>query len=436
MKKKIERVKCIGGVITVPGDKSISHRAIMLGAMAHGDTEVNGFLESEDCLATVRCIRLMGIDVQKQGTVYVIKGKGIEGFKEPGDILDCGNSGTTIRLLSGLVAGLGFHVVLTGDRSLRNRPMTRVKNPLEQMGVRFDGRESGKFAPISIRGGLLHGIDYKMSIASAQVKSAILLAGLNAYGETNIFERLSTRDHTEKMLSSFGADIEVIKANEGKANEGSTIRLLPSSIKASKIEVPGDISSAAFFLTAAAAMPGSDLTIMNIGLNPSRTGILEVLKRMGADIEIINERNCSGELVGDVRVKGTHLKAVQISADEIPSLVDEVPIIAVAAALAEGETIIAGASELKMKESNRLAVMTSELIKVGVDIRQKNDGLIIKGGKPILGGSVDCHKDHRIAMAMAVCGLFSKDGIEIQGVEAVAYSFPDFFAKLKMICEN
>lgn len=428
MKKKIERANNIGGVITVPGDKSISHRAIMVGAMAQGDTEVNGFLESEDCLTTVRCIRSLGVDVQKQGNIYVVKGKGIEGFEEPCDVLDCGNSGTTIRLLSGLVAGLGFHVILTGDNSLRNRPMSRVKDPIEQMGARFDGRESGKFAPISIRGGSLHGIDYKMKVASAQVKSAILLAGLNATGDTNIFERLFTRDHTERMLASFGADIEVIKVNEG-----STIKLKPSSLKAKKVDVPGDISSAAFFLTAAAAMPGSDLIIKNIGLNPSRTGILEVLKRMGAVIEIINERNCSGELVGDVRVKGTHLKAVQISADEIPSLVDEVPIIAVAAALAEGETIIAGASELKVKESDRLAVMTSELIKVGVDIRQKNDGLIIRGGKPILGGNVDCHRDHRIAMAMAVCGLFSKNGIEIEGVEAVSYSFPDFFAKLRKV---
>ena len=431
MKKKIERVKNIRGDITVPGDKSISHRAIMIGAMAQGNTEVNGLLESVDCLTTVSCIKSLGVDVRKQGTIYVIKGKGIEGFKEPGDILDCGNSGTTIRLLSGLVAGLGFHVILTGDYSLRNRPMMRVKDPLEHMGARFDGRESGKFAPISIRGGSLHGIDYKMQVASAQVKSAILLAGLNANGDTNILERLSSRDHTEIMLESFGAEIEVIKANEG-----STIKLKPSSLKAAKVEVPGDISSAAFFLAAAAAMPGSDLTIKNIGLNPSRTGILEVLKRMGADIEIINGKNCSGELVGDVRVKGTHLKAVKISADEIPSLVDEVPIIAVAAALAEGETTIAGASELKVKESNRLAVITSELVKVGVDIRQKNDGLIIRGGKPVLGGSVDCHRDHRIAMAMAVCGLFSKNGIEIEGVEAVSYSFPDFFAKLKMICEK
>lgn len=429
MKRKIERAASIGGVITVPGDKSISHRAIMLGALADGDTAIDGFLESADCLSTIKCVRAMGVAVEKQGTIYVVKGKGIEGFKEPSDILDCGNSGTTIRLLSGLVAGLGFHAILTGDHSLRNRPMTRVKNPLIQMGAKFDGRENGKYAPICIRGGFLHGIDYRMQVASAQVKSAILLAGLNASGDTSVFELLSSRDHTERMLASFGANIEVIKAMDG-----TTIKLKASSLKAVNIEIPGDISSAAFFLTAAAAMPGSQLTVKNIGLNPVRTGILDVLKRMGATVEIHNERLSAGELVGDVMVKGAHLVGVQITEAEIPSLIDEVPIIAVAAALAEGETVITGAAELKVKESDRLSVMASELTRVGVDVEELDDGLIIRGGKPIRGGRVHSYQDHRIAMAMAVCGLFSQDGIEIDGAEAVSVSFPDFFDRLKSVC--
>jgi len=429
LKKKIGKAKNIEGVITVPGDKSISHRSIMLGALADGETVVDGFLESADCLSTVSCIKAMGVSVEKQGTLYVVKGKGIEGFKEPSDILDCGNSGTTIRLLSGLVAGLGFHAILTGDHSLRNRPMTRVKNPLVQMGARFDGREGGKYAPISLRGGFLHGIDYRMQVASAQVKSAILLAGLNASGDTSVFELLSSRDHTERMLASFGADIDV-----HRASDGTTIKLKASSLKAVNIEVPGDISSAAFFLTAAAAMPGSELTVKNIGLNPVRTGILRVLTRMGASVEILNERLSAGEIVGDVKIKGTHLHGVQVTDAEIPALIDEVPIIAVAAAIAEGETVITGASELKVKESDRLAVMASELTAVGVDVEELPDGLIIRGGKPIRGGLVHSHQDHRIAMAMAICGLFSTDGIEIEGAEAVSISFPDFFDRLQSVC--
>jgi len=371
----------------------------------------------------------MGVQVEKNGDLYIVHGKGIGGFKEPADILDCGNSGTTIRLLSGLVAGLGFHAVLTGDHSLRTRPMTRIKNPLMEMGAKFDGRENGKFAPISLRGGFLHGIDYRMQIASAQVKSAILLAGLNASGETSVFELLSSRDHTERMLASFGADVEV-----QKAADGTTIKLRPSALKAVNVEVPGDISSAAFFLTAAAAMPGAELTVKNVGLNPARTGILDVLDRMGANVEILNASLNAGEIVGDVKIIGNHLKAIQIYDYEIPALIDEVPIIAVAAAVAEGETVITGASELKVKESDRLAVMASELAKVGVDVEELPDGLIIRGGRPIKGGKVNSFSDHRIAMAMAVCGLFSKEGIEIEGSDAVAISFPDFFEKLDSVC--
>lgn len=428
MKKKIKKATRIGGSITVPGDKSISHRAIMLGALAEGDTRITGFLESADCLSTIHCIESLGVRIEKKENLYLVHGKGISGFREPSDILDCGNSGTTIRLMSGLIAGLGFHAVLTGDPSLRSRPMTRIKNPLIEMGAQFDGRENGKYAPISLRGGFLHGIDYRMQVASAQVKSAILLAGLNASGDTRVFELLASRDHTERMLASFGADIQVIKANDG-----TTISLKPSGLKAVDVEVPGDISSGAFFLVAAAALPGATVSVEKVGLNPARTGILRVLERMGAKVEILNEREVAGEIVGDVRVTGASLKGITIGDAEIPSLIDEVPIIAVAAALAEGDTIITGAAELKVKESDRLATMASELTKVGADVEELPDGLIIRGGKKLHGGIIKSHHDHRIAMAVAVCGLFTTEGVEIEDSEAVSISFPDFFSKLEKI---
>lgn len=429
MIKSIKKAGKISGTINVPGDKSISHRAVMFGALAEGDTRITGFLESEDCLSTIRCIRALGVKIDKENEDYIVRGKGISGLREPDEILDCGNSGTTIRLLSGLVSGLGFHVVMTGDASLRKRPMTRVKDPLEKMGVRFDGKENGKYAPISVRGKNLKAITYKMPVASAQVKSAILLAGLNAEGTTEIIEDIPSRDHTERMLKSFGADITVVDYEKGKK-----ITLNKSRLKAENVSVPGDISSAAFFIAAAAAMPGSDLTVENIGLNPARTGVITALKKMGADIHILNEKVIAGEPIGDVRVKGGKLKGIDIIELDIPSMIDEIPILAVIAAMADGETVITGAQELKVKESDRIAVMASELLKVGVDVEELPDGLIIRGGKKIKGGHVHSNNDHRIAMSMAICGLFSENGIEVDGSEAVMISYPNFFETIKKIC--
>jgi len=452
MIKNIKKADKIIGTISVPGDKSISHRAIMFGALAEGETKITGFLESEDCLSTIRCVRALGVKVEKVNENYIVTGKGIAGLKEPDDILDCGNSGTTIRLLSGLIAGLGFHAIMTGDSSLKKRPMTRIKDPLELMGVHFDGRENGKYAPISLRGKNLKAISYKMPVASAQVKSAILLAGLNSEGITEIIEEIPSRDHTERMLKSFGADISVVEnedANEnfiGEASEnasksgnasknGNKIHLKKSKLRAIEVNVPGDISSAAFFMAAAAAFPGADLTIENVGLNPARTGIIHALRKMGANIQILNERLTAGEPIGDIRVKGSKLKGIEITESDIPSMVDEIPVLAAIAAVAEGDTIITGAQELKVKESDRIAVMASELTKVGVDVEELSDGLIIRGGKKIRGGHIHSHDDHRIAMSMAICGLFSEEGIDIDGSEAVAISFPNFFEIIKTITE-
>ena len=420
----VNKVDKIKGEITVPGDKSISHRSVMLSSISNGKSVIKGFLMGDDCLSTISCFRGLGIEIQQNGSEIVILGKGIRGLTEPTDTLDAGNSGTTMRLLSGILAGQDFFSVVTGDESLRKRPMARITDPLREMGASIGGRSDGKLAPLAIRGGNLQGIDYKLPVSSAQVKSAILLAGLYADGVTRVFEGQQSRDHTERMLKAFGGDIE---------KNGDAIAVSASELFGQLVEVPGDISSAAFFMVAAAAMPGSNLVIRNVGLNPTRTGIIDVLKEMGADIDFDNLSTSGGEEIGDVIIRGKMLRGINIQKEIIPRLIDEIPVIAVAAALAEGKTTITGAEELKFKESNRIAAVVTEMQKLGINIHELPDGMVIEGPNVIKGGIVESYGDHRIAMAMAICGLFSEETITVNNSDCIAISFPEFNEVLKQI---
>ncbi|AOT73112.1 3-phosphoshikimate 1-carboxyvinyltransferase [Geosporobacter ferrireducens] len=420
----VNRVERIQGRIQVPGDKSISHRAVMFASIAKGKSTIEGFLPGEDCLSTVACCRGLGIDIKQEGTFLEVQGKGQYGLQEPENLLDAGNSGTTMRLLSGILAGQSFLSVITGDGSLRKRPMARIANPLRQMGAKIDGRVGGKLAPLIIRGGNLEGIDYTLPVPSAQVKSAILLAGLYASGETIVREEFLSRDHTERMLQFFGGNLE--------RRDGSVV-LKKSELYGQSVKVPGDISSAAFFMAAAAAMPGGHLIIEDVGLNPTRTGIIDVLREMGAHIRIDNIYSSGGEDLGTVIVEGGKLKGITITKEIMPRLIDEVPVIAAISALAEGTMRITGAEELKVKESNRIAAMVTELKKLGIQAEELEDGMEITGTGRISGGVVESYGDHRIAMAMAVCGLFAQEPVQIQNSECIAVSFPGFEKTLKEI---
>ncbi len=413
----VNRVDKIQGKIQVPGDKSISHRAVMLASISKGKSTVEGFLPGEDCLSTVECCRGLGIEIKQEGTFLEVQGKGLDGLREPENLLDAGNSGTTMRLLSGILSGQNFLSVMTGDGSLRKRPMARIANPLRQMGAKIDGRADGKLAPLIIRGGNLQAIDYTLPVPSAQVKSAILLAGLYAEGETIVREEFLSRDHTERMLQFFGGNLE--------RREGSVF-LKKSELYGQLVKVPGDISSAAFFIAAAAAMPGAHLTIEDVGLNPTRTGIIDVLREMGAHIEIDHVYSSGGEDLGRILVEGRKLRGITITKEMMPRLIDEVPVIAAIAALAEGTMRITGAEELKVKESNRIAAMVTALKKLGVQAEELEDGMEITGSGRIRGGLVESYGDHRIAMAMAVCGLFAQEPVRIQNSECIAVSFPGF----------
>jgi len=413
----IEKISQISGTISVPGDKSISHRAVMLAAISKGKTTIEGFLDGQDCLSTVSCFRAMGVQIEQQGQRVEVEGRGLAGLQEPQDILDAGNSGTTMRLLSGILAGQNFFSVLTGDQSLRQRPMARVTEPLKLMGAVIDGRQSGQLAPLGIRGGGLQGITWETPVASAQIKSAILLAGLYASGQTTVQEPAISRDHTERMLAGFGIQVE---------RQGTAVTVRPGILEGQHILVPGDISSAAFFMVAAAAKPGSHLIIKNVGLNPTRTGIIDVLRQMGADIEIENLRSFGGEEAGDMIIRGASLTGTEINSEIVPRLIDEIPVLAVAAALADGVTYIRGAGELKVKESNRLAAIASELRKLGVQITELSDGLEIHGPNQIRGAAVNSYHDHRIAMALAVCGLFAEGKTTIADSGCIDISFPGF----------
>lgn len=420
----IEKISKISGTISVPGDKSISHRAVMLAAISKGKSTIEGFLTGQDCLSTIGCFQAMGVPIERQGQHVEVAGRGLTGLQEPTDILDAGNSGTTMRLLAGILAGQNFFSLLTGDQSLRQRPMARVTGPLKHMGASIDGRQEGQFAPLSIRGGGLQGITWETPVASAQIKSAILLAGLYASGPTIVQEPILSRDHTERMLAGFGIQVE---------RRGTAVTVWPGMLEGQHILVPGDISSAAFFIVAAAATPGARLVIDNVGLNPTRTGIIDVLRQMGADIEVENLRSFGGEEAGDLVIRGALLQGTAVDGEIVPRLIDEIPVLAVAAAMADGVTFIRGAGELKVKESNRLAAIVTELRKMGVQISELSDGLEIHGPNKLRGAAVNSYHDHRIAMALAVCGLFAEGKTTIADSACIDISFPGFGELLRQI---
>ncbi|MEJ2686916.1 MAG: 3-phosphoshikimate 1-carboxyvinyltransferase [Gammaproteobacteria bacterium] len=406
------------GRVRVPGDKSISHRSIMLGALAEGATEVSGFLEGEDSLATLAAFRAMGVSIDGPTDGHVrIQGVGLHGLQPPEGPLYLGNSGTSMRLLAGLLAGQRFDTVLTGDASLSRRPMKRIMGPLTQMGARIEGTDAGT-APLHIQGGLeLHGIDYPMPVASAQVKSSVLLAGLYAEGRTCVTEPAPTRDHTERMLQGMGYPVE---------REGATVCLQGGGhLRAGPIDVPGDISSAAFFLVGASIAPGSELLVEHVGINPTRTGILDILRLMGADIALENPREAGGEPVADLRVRSAALRGIEVPPELVPLAIDEFPALFVAAACAEGRTVVTGAEELRVKESDRIQVMADGLTVLGIDARPTPDGIVIEGGAPGQ-GAVHSQGDHRIAMAFAMAGLRAGGPIRILDCANVNTSFPGF----------
>ncbi len=424
-KTSVNKSPSLRGEMKVPGDKSISHRSLMFGAIANGETVIKGLLKGEDNMSTLKAFRAMGIGITEDEDTVVVEGKGLHGLSEPGDVLDAGNSGTTMRLMSGLLAGQSFYSVITGDQYLRLRPMKRVIEPLTQMGARIYGRDGGRLAPLSIVGTQLKGIAYNSPVASAQVKSSIILAGLYADGLTSVTEPVLSRDHTERMLGYFGVSLD---------RKGTTVSIEGGQeLSAGEIIVPGDISSAAFFIVAALIIKGSELKIKDVGMNPTRTGIVDVLKAMGGDIRLEDERELAGEPVADILVKSSHLKGVEIGGDVIPRLIDEVPVLAVAATMAEGKTTITGARELRVKESDRIKTVSTELRKFGVEIEELDDGMIIEGREALSGCDVNSYGDHRIAMAMAVAGLVADGETIIDGSEAIDVSFPGFFETLKGI---
>ncbi|MDA8233612.1 MAG: 3-phosphoshikimate 1-carboxyvinyltransferase [Clostridia bacterium] len=415
----IKKAKKLIGRVRVPGDKSVSHRAVMFGGIAKGITEVENFLTGEDCLSTVRCFKAMGVEVEETGpTSLRVLGKGLMGLEEPGEVLDVGNSGTTMRLMLGILAGQPFFAALTGDDSIRRRPMGRVTEPLRQMGAEIWGRQQGKFAPLAIRGGNLRAMEYNSPVASAQVKSALLLAGLYAHGVTVVEEPEKSRDHTERMLRYLGARVDV---------DGNRVSIHGKpELTGKKITVPGDISSAAFFLVAGSIIPDSEIILENVGVNPTRDGIIEVLQNMGADLQLVNLREVNCEPVADIIVRSSSLRGTEIGGALIPRLIDEIPVLAVAAAMATGETVIKDAEELKVKESNRIATVVKELSKFGVAIEELPDGMRIKGGKTLTGAVCESYHDHRIAMAMAVAGLSAQGETEIKDPQCIDISFPGF----------
>ncbi len=409
----------LSGEFRVPGDKSISHRSIMFGSIADGTTHVTGFLQGEDSLNTLRAFRAMGVEIDgpnDKGEV-TIHGVGIDGLKAPADDIDLGNSGTSIRLMSGLLAGQAFDVVLNGDRSLSKRPMKRVTDPLALMGAKVDTDEGGK-PPLRIHGGsAIKGIDYPLPMASAQVKSCVLLAGMYAQGKTCVTEPAITRDHTERMLTAFGYPVET-NGNQMCIEGGGRLT-------ACNIDVPADISSAAFFLVGASIAEKADITLQHVGVNPTRTGIIDILKLMGANIELLNERIVGGEPVADIRVQSAPLKGINVPENLVPLAIDEFPVLFVAAACAEGKTVITGAEELRVKESDRIQVMADGLLTIGVDCEATPDGMIINGGT-IKGGKVHSRDDHRIAMAFTMAALRAESDVIIEDCENVSTSFPDF----------
>lgn len=415
------------GTTTVPGDKSLTHRAIILTALAEGTSTIAGYCQGEDCLNTMRAFQALGIPITQTPTELTVCGKGFWGLSEPSGPIDCGNSGTGIRLLTGLLAGQDFFSVLTGDESIRRRPMGRVVKPLREMGAVIGGRKGGELAPLAITGAGLHGIEYTSSVASAQVKSALLLAGLFAKGQTRYKEPSLSRDHTERMFQFFGIPLvrdEEVLVLQGRPSVGWG---------GVHVTIPGDFSAAAFFIVGATIVEESDVTIYNVGMNPTRTGLIEVMRKMGADIQVLGLREAAGEPVGDLRVKSSALKGVTIGHDLIPKTIDEFPALCVAAAVAEGDTVISGAEELRVKESDRIATMSRELKSMGALIEERPDGMVIRGlgrggesGRLKASGKAQSHGDHRVAMALAIGGLTAEQGMTIADTSCVDTSFPNF----------
>lgn len=414
----ISPVRRLVGRARVPGDKSISHRAAIIGALASGITTITGFLRAEDCLRTVACLRELGVRVDDDGARLVIHGTSAR-LREPARLLDAGNSGTTMRLLAGVLAGQPFTSELDGDDSLRARPVDRVADPLRRMGAHVGARE-GRYPPLRIMGGQLRGITYELRVPSAQVKSAVLLAGLQAEGETAVVEPVATRDHTERMLARFGVPVR---------REGPRIIVAPGVLRGREVVIPGDLSSAAFFLAAAAAQAGSEVTVEDVGVNPTRTGVLEILRAMGADVDTSAPSEQSGEPVATITVRGRPLQGVTIAGPMIPRLIDELPVLSVVAAAAEGRTVIRDAAELRVKEADRIGVLARGLRALGAAVEVRPDGMEIEGGR-LQGGTVDAGGDHRLAMAFAVAGLLAGGPVTVRGAEAAAISFPGFFETL------
>lgn len=421
------KVNSLKGEVNIPGDKSISHRAVMFGSLAEGTTEVTNFLQGADCLSTISCFRKLGIEIENTSQRILIHGKGLHGLTEPSDTLDTGNSGTTTRLISGILAGQRFTTILNGDASIQTRPMKRIITPLSMMGADITSLKGNDCAPLRICGGQLHGIAYKSPVASAQVKSCVLLAGLYADAPTSVTEPVLSRNHTELMLAGFGAHV---------ASSGTTATIEPEpDLNGMKIEVPGDISSAAYFLAAGLMIPNSEILIKNVGINPTRDGILRVAKEMGGDITILNEKTSGGEPTCDLLVRSSSLKGVTIGGKIIPTLIDEIPMIAVMACFAEGITTIKDAQELKVKESNRIDTVVTNLKAMGAHIEATDDGMIIEGGYPLHGAVIDSHLDHRIAMSFAIGALGADGETRIEGAECVKISYPEFYQTLEKLIQ-
>lgn len=418
-------LKALSGEIEVPGDKSISHRAVIMGSLANGTTHVSHFLDGEDCMRTVQAFRSMGVSIEKKESRLIIEGKGHGALEEPKEPIYFGNSGTTARLMLGLLAGLPFFTTVYGDPYLSNRPMDRVVNPLKQMDAVIDGRGDGSYVPLAIRGTKLKGIRYTLPVKSAQVKSAVLLAGLYAEGETKVSEQTATRNHTENMLHAFHADITIDGMHTTITNK--------QPLRATDVYVPGDISSAAFFLAAAAILPGSSVRLKNVGLNQTRTGIIDVLKQMGATIEINNQQSISGELLGDLTVTYAALHSTTIEGDIIPRLIDEIPVIALLATQADGTTIIRNAEELRVKETDRIAAVVDVLSTLGANLEATADGIIIYGKTELTGGNVSTYNDHRIAMMAVIASLVAKEDVVLDDASSIAISYPTFFKDLQNI---
>ena len=411
------------GTLTVPGDKSITHRAIILGALADGEALLSNYCPGEDCLHTAQAFQAMGVSIDIGPERMRVSGKGLNSLREPESLVDCGNSGTGIRLLAGVLAGQDFFSVLTGDDSIRRRPMGRVVGPLREMGAQIAGRRGGELAPLAITGARLRGIAYRSPIASAQVKSSVLLAGLFADGTTSVTEPALSRDHTERLFDYLGIPL---------TRNGLTVSLAGRrSFAARDIPIAGDLSAAAFFLVGASLVPDSDVTIIGVGVNPTRTGILEVLRDMGARIDLVNPRTQAGEPVADLRVRSAPLRGITIGPDRIPQTIDEFPILCVAAACAQGDTVISGARELRVKESDRIATMAVELRRMGAEVEERPDGMRIGGGRPLHGAACHSHGDHRVAMSMTIAGLAASGDTTVEETACVATSFPEFEKKLR-----